>query len=571
LLCHHEPVSEASSTTRRALGPGLLLVLAMLGALARLPGLNGAGLFFDDAWFALPARVPLSTALSMVVTAPGYTLVTREWILLAPHATAWAKVLPYLLGVAGIVLVGLLGRRLGFGWRSSLLMAGLVAAAPAAIEYSVRVKEYEADLVLACLVLLAAEVVRRTPSWRSASLLGLVSIGAVGMSTSTAVVVVGCWLAVAAGLVVDVRGRLAVAVVGALTALACAVPIAVVASRLPAALTRFWVRAGYLVGAPLTARHLVHVARAIPEGFVHSLLGVPLPTLDVATGTVATSGLVQVLAWGTVLLGLVVVGVALRSVGTAIADRADGAPLPATLGAILVLVVAVGATVVGIVPLGDGRTDLVLYPSIAVIVAVAARAVVAALDASVQRSTLRTTRSGVLVLLCGIGLLLLVTQASWYPAQDVAALPAAAAWRHDASVAVVVENRNAYTWAFDGLSAFDVHVDRHNPSGTTVGYWVTFPARRVLAETFVHRRLRSGRIVTVGELPGLERLPYSVDRLWWIGWTASVFSPSRARVTGRAALQVTPSAARRLLVEHGWHTTSRIERAPGVVAILYVR
>ena len=555
---------ESALDPTRAIAGGVLALVTLLGALVRLPGIDRSGLYFDDAWFALPARVPFATALKMIVTAPGYTMLQREWIVLGPGGNVWPKVLAFLLGVACIPVMYFVARRLGFGLWLSVAIAGLVAVSPAAIEYSVRVKEYEGDLLFAAVVLVTAEAVRRTPTTRRLVVLGVVSVVAVTMSTSLVVVVVGSWLAVLLeALVVRIAtGRVLVA--GAVTALVCAVPTLWIAGRIPPRLTAFWRANDHLVGGPFTLHHASLLIAAVPLGLAHGLVGTPVGQSSVLFGHSILGTVASACGLGILLLATFVVVRSCRRDAVPV-DRVGVSSL-ATISFALLL------WLVGAVPLGTGRTDLVVYPSIAILGGLAAREVISWLRSSPATMRVAPTLvvgTGVVLALVGAGVAW--RSASWYPAQDVSSLPAATSWQAHRNTAVLVTARNSYTWAFEELSSFRVHSSKTDPASSTIGFWVTFDSPRVLEQVASPGRGPSTVIDTRSVVPGLGALPPRVARLWLIAPTASTFSPSSGRLRGPAAERIVPSRAMRILDAAGWRRSTVVERAPGVAAILYRR
>ena len=52
----------------------ILGAITLVGAILRGLGIHNGTLTRDDAWIALSTRVPLGTALHMLVTTPGFTL-----------------------------------------------------------------------------------------------------------------------------------------------------------------------------------------------------------------------------------------------------------------------------------------------------------------------------------------------------------------------------------------------------------------------------------------------------------------------------------------------------------------
>ena len=536
----------------------LLVVITGVGVGVRVPGWQGGGLYYDDAWFALPSRVPLSTALHMIVTAPGYTLLQAGWIHLAPSSTRFAMLLPLLAACAAVPLAFVMGRTFRFPTWASLVIAALVAAEPVAIEYATRVKSYEAELVIAIVVLATAEVVRRRRTTAAIVSFGVLSVGAIVMSTALIAVVAGCWVALIVVAILD-RRQLRSVLVTALVAGLCSVPVVLwITAKIPPALTAFWVGNDRLVAAPFSPHHLIRVLAVSGGGFLHGVIGTPMPQPaggvdSLGIGDVVLLGLASALA----LALLVVLSLpTLRAVAT----RDPSSPDLAQLAPVMVILIAFLEFLVGIVPLGTGRTDLYLLP--AVLVLVGAGLVRLAAWVAVRTPPGRSARIGV-ALAVGAGLLgtaLAWHQRAWYPVQAVAQLEAEMSTAtSNAHPVEVITYRNSFTWAFDRLSPFRVHFSRTAPAASTVGYWVTFADPHVRAQ-----------LAGSGEIPGLRSLKGTND-LWLVGTTAATLQPSTIHPVGRAAEVAVPTGAAAIIESEGWHATTTTVRAPGVVAQLFVR
>lgn len=555
--------------TRSALGVPDALALGLIAAisvLVRVPGWSNGGLFYDDAWFAFPAKVGLRTAIHLSVTTPGYSLLQRSWILLDPGSTRWAIALPLALGIIAPPMVFLLGRTFKLGiWISSLL-ATLIAISPVAIEYSVRVKEYEADLVVATVVVLLTELARRRRSATRVAALTVVSALAVGLSASLLIVVVGSWVGL---LVIALSDRVRRAAIGIGAACSAAVVLGIgllIHRHSPPGLTAFWVMSNNLNGPPHSWAKLLQVIGAIAIGIPHGLLGTPsLPTahfLDLGP-TQLTEALI--VAAGEVAI---LVAISVRPVMAILRRRpSDDVRLLPPLAAIGT---AVAACLAGFVPMGGGRTDLVLYPSIMVSIGVAlswaagslTRAHALGHRSAATRAIKITGATAALVLALGLGW----SQRSWYPAQDVQQLSAMIDRAAQPADVLVIAHRNTYTWAYDDLSPWRLHIAKNAIAAGTVGFWVTFKDRRVLAERVSASSsfpFRSGG----APLPGLSP---SMRRIWMVGVTYETASPSTKRLTGAWASVPLPSAASRQLEAGGWIKQGPPLEQPGVYAQLMV-
>ena len=133
---------------------------------------------------------------------------------------------------------------------------------------------------------------------------------------------------------------------------------------LPAALSTNWRRRGFLVDYRSLGRALRSVS-LIFGGFVHAVLAFPVP----ATFYRGTPGIHDA---GALVAGVLVLGVAIVvPVVTSVRRHAIVAELPAALA----LLIAVALAVADRVPLGDGRTDEVLYPALLCCLAAVVRVV----------------------------------------------------------------------------------------------------------------------------------------------------------------------------------------------------
>src|ERR1019366_10546543 len=192
------PVDSQDKTGSPIAWPELLVLigLVVVGAVIRAHGFTNLDLWFDDAWAAAPARVGLSKAVHMVLTAPGCGLALRSWIRIDPGTTWFAQLPAYLLSVVAIPSVWGVVRRLHLPRWTALGAAAVIAAGPLAVQYSTRVKDYPFDLLAACVLLVLAERVREVPSTLRLWSLAGASVVAFAMSAGPAPVIAGIWLAV---------------------------------------------------------------------------------------------------------------------------------------------------------------------------------------------------------------------------------------------------------------------------------------------------------------------------------------------------------------------------------------
>ncbi len=318
----------------------LLLGIAAIAAVARAGGLSSGTLYRDDAWVALTTRVPLGTAVRMVVTTPGFVLGERVWIGWFPHNLLADQLPTFVASVAGVVAVGRLARWWGLSAGASLLAAGVVAAAYSDVAYATRIKPYAFDLLGACLLLWLAERVRRG-SARSAPWLAVASIAVCAFSLTPVPLVVGLWAALSVEALVRRRLDARLLASGAVAALGLLALWLAVRPGISPRLQSSW--DGYYLDFS-SVHALAHSARTIVDGLARGA-GDTTPRLGLR-GLGALDRLVLgVLA----LLGLV---------------RWRRQLLP-----IFAVVAAAALTVPRLVPLGTGRTDAYLYPALALLVA----------------------------------------------------------------------------------------------------------------------------------------------------------------------------------------------------------
>src|SRR5664280_2125729 len=278
----------------------------------------------------------------------------------------WVVALSLMMGIVAPAVAFWLGRILGFPDWIALTMAGFVAAESCAIQYSVAVKPFELELI-ACMVLLAlAETVRRQRTTRRLVALSIVSMGAVFMDTALFVVVIGVWSALALIALFDRRNRSATFFNAGVTGLVLLPLMLDVGQKIPSYDVSFFQALGNLVGPPYTFEHLFTVFVKSGSGLAHGMFAVPI--LPVAAPRIPDTWLGDFVIAVTLFEVVLLVILALPAVKACV-QRRTGDPALRDLTSLFVVTVAILAYVVGKVPLGDGRTDLVIVPAIAVLLA----------------------------------------------------------------------------------------------------------------------------------------------------------------------------------------------------------
>ncbi|HUC04650.1 MAG TPA: hypothetical protein VL961_04575 [Acidimicrobiales bacterium] len=395
----------------------MLVALTLIGAALRARELTTGGFFSDDAWVALSSKVGLGTAWHMWATTPGFDFVLRTIMGIGPRTSWWAQLLPFALGVAAVPLLYWAARRLGLGVRAGLALAAMICINQIAIIYSGRLKEYSADFVLSCVLVVLAEAVRRRPERKEILTFGLVSVGAFATSATLGLAVAGLWI----GAVLPALRRPGTArrVVGATLAIgaACAGVAGLFYRHLSPSLANFWRPFTISTASPHWA--WVTTVNSAYRFYYHA---VNLPF----GGSEAMDITVLSIAFAIWLLG-----------------ATSG---PAMRGPALVLVLAFAASAAHISPLGTGRTDEYLFPVALVCGAFGARRVWrwVAPRASAVRTPLVVAACTLwcVIALFGFG------SVPTYPVTDVGSLATAIARQQEPGDHIVVGEVLRYPWAY---------------------------------------------------------------------------------------------------------------------------
>jgi hypothetical protein len=491
-------VPAGAPTALEALG---LIGLVAVGAVSRAHGFTNLDLWFDDAWAAMPARVGLHSAVHMVTTAPGYGLALRSWIRIDPTTTWWAQLPAFVLGLLAIPAVYALVRWLRHPRWVAFGAAAVVAAGPLAIQYATRVKEYPFDLLAACAVLALAERVRRDPTTGRLAALACGSVLLFGASAGLAPVVAGAWLAVAIA-VIGRRDR-RTALVGALVATAAGAGVvwAVFLRGLPGVLTTNWRRRGFLVDY----RSLGLAERSISlvfGGFVHAALAYPVPVSFFRAGN-------DVHDAGATVVGIVVLAGAILVPVVASSRARRVSP---ELAAALSLLVALALAFADRVPLGDGRTDEVLYPALLVcLAAVTTKAAVLARRAMGDDGARRVVAVAVGAALLAGSVVFALAHRAVYPTISLRGVEARLRSLERPGDVVFVDTFNSFGWCYYGLSACRVQV-----GGRPVWPQGFRPVAEVPATTFIAEHYAT-------PLPELIGAQASAHRIWYVGYTLGTY------------------------------------------------
>jgi hypothetical protein len=328
----------------------LVLVVTAVAAWLRVEPLGPSSLWLDDAWVALVYRTEGLTELRYVgFSAPGFVVALRAWLGVVGFSETAAQTLPFVAGVAAPGLAYLVGRRFGWHRAAALVAAAVLVFSPMAMDYATRVKQYTVESVLALAVLWAAlyllDDVRSTRRWTT--VVGVGALATMGSAFLAPYVAAG----VAAGLtraLLD-RDREAVsrgsAAALAYGAFAGAWYLGVLAPAVTTSVSAFW--SGHYVVLTEGVATAIAGARAAASGVSEGLVELPVAVTLVV-----------------LLLATVIVG--LRRL-----EHAVLLVIPTLVAAVL--------AAAQLAPLGGGRTDIYLYPSLALLVAGGADAIVRAL------------------------------------------------------------------------------------------------------------------------------------------------------------------------------------------------
>ena len=525
------PVDSQDKTGSTIAWPELLVLigLVVVGAVIRAHGFTNLDLWFDDAWAAAPARVGLSKAIHMVLTAPGYGLALRSWLRLDPTTTWFGQLPAFVLSLAAIPAVFGLIRFFRFPRWIALGAATLVAMGPLTVQYATRLKEYPFDLLACCALLVLAERVRRTPSPRRLIELAVASVVLFFMSAGSVPVIAAVWLTLGLALLGDGRARRRLVTCAGAAAAGCAVVWVVFLRHIPPVLSVNWRRRGYLMDyRSLGAAE--RTATLILGGFFHAVLGYPVPVnfFENARGPHAPS----VAVLGALLL---VVAIGVPVVGS-IRRRRILPTLPAAMTLLCALVLAA----VDRVPLGDGRTDEVLYPALFVCLAavVAAATPLARRVVPVGRPARLFSIALAVALLAG-AVAFGVAHPAKYPTISLRGVEARLGPLEHPGDVVFVDTFNSFAWCYYELSA----------CRTQVGGTPPWPQgfRPVSISTAPSVFIASHYGIPLPELTAAQA---RAKRIWYVGYTYGTYDvgtdPARYNVP------VVPTYMTGLLKADGW-------------------
>jgi hypothetical protein len=414
-------VKGAKRAPRVAVELIALAAIVSAGVWLRLAGLSTRGLWRDDAWVALSSRVPIGTALRMGATAPGFTMIERAWIQLDPGSSWWAQQLPFALGVLGIVAMFLLARYLGLPAWLSLATAAFVALSPVTIAYSTHTKQYSTDVVAACALLGLGESARRRPGRRQLWTLAAASCVGFVISASVVVVVVGAWAMLVLTSYRNRDDRRRVVMVAAITGALCVSAGVLLYAHLSSALHLFWSQQHRFLGPS------------------------PIDTLLPRIVTITSTAIFKTPAGTEVstAVGWVLVVVALAGLTAGSKVWSSGLAVGA----------AAAAAALGLIPWGTGRTDMVLYPALALLVAFGVERGVRSCARRIPAVPFEPIVASLLGVTLVLGVLRAdVTHATSYPAVDARLLMKELAQHEQAGDLVFVNSTTRYPWVLQSPS-----------------------------------------------------------------------------------------------------------------------
>jgi len=508
-------------------------------------GFTSGDLFFDDAWAALPARVPLGTALQMSVTTPGWTLLLHFWLALHAGASWWAQLPSFVAALASVALFGLWMRRLNFEPMVAFLATVCFACNPMLMVFATRVKPYSAECAISLGLYLLSERARRQPTRRCLLTLAVVSVLAVVFSFALVSVVAGVWVAALLRCWRDAALRREVLVALGLSAVATGTAVLPFYLNRPPTLADNWITRGYM--ANYTSTHaLLHSLLKMCAGFGHQFFGLGVGNNFENNHFQASTYYVAIAT--SLLLILAVVSVAKWS-----PDDRRGAVVAPTVA----LIVVVLGAMVDVFPLGDGRTDLVLYPAVVVLFATGVEMFLAH-GANRKVVVQRWTRVVVALVVVALSFHLAFARSARYPETHVSSLWGALRPLLRPGDVIVLPPYLAFTWADAEITPTTIAL--HDSFAWPQG----FRPVSLTPEVFFPERWK-------GNDPRNAKLSQSFSRVWYIGYTVESWNPYA--VTPHTPLTSTmPSYTRSDLTHYGWVDTphSSLLRDSGVYAELLV-
>ncbi len=495
------PRLETSSTASRI----AMVALAAFSARLRWDRLGASGLYLDDTWVALSTRVHgLGDLFRIGYTSPGFVLfLVRPWAGLFGSSVTALQLLPFVVGTIGPPLCFRVARAWRVRFGPAVLGGVLLALAPIHRSFSANLKQYTAEAVATLLLLWGCSLVVDDPgSRRRWALLVVGCAGATVLSMSEAVIV----LAVLGGAMIAAAEhehsrlpRLAIVAIEGYGLFAISWYAFVLRPHLNRALYAFW-----------------------DSKFIHPSAGVgSLP------GQVTAR-------LGGLLSGFSSLDPRLMAILVVVSGLALFVGRPA-LGSALVLPtgLAVVLATTHMVPLGTGRTDIYLYPTLALLVATGLDELIRAFPRSVAAPT-------ALAILIVAALLLVSARPGLppYPSEDIQPLVQRVERERRAGDVTIIYPMASFGYALHTRSAVRIRLDDR--------YAMSFFAEPVEPRTFV---LPMERKSPARYARSLDMMTRGQQRIWLVGahfwpdWqviqrilAARGFRPVRNQTTTRAML-----------------------------------
>jgi hypothetical protein len=425
------PASDPASPARP---PGRITVLDIVIALAaaavaawlRRRQLGPPSLWTDDAWPALVTKVGWSQVPVVGLTAPGFAAILKVWLHVTGFSETKAQSVAFTFGIAGPALVWLVCVARGLGRPAAALATAILVTAPASVVYSARVKQYTLDAAVVIVLLWLAwwliDGPRERRRWVAFTLAAIV---ATALSSAIVPVVCGGYLA---ALLAARRADRATVVVGAEHLVVYAVFgaawwVTMLRPRLGTPLHDYWRAFYFQTDSPVDfLKSVAHTPTRFDHGFAD------IPSFIIIVLAVAAAALV----WRT---------------------RREVAVLLITP-----IVVAIVLALVQLAPLGTGRTDLYLYPVVAVLLAVGA-----------SELTRRAHIVGLLVVVVLIASMAASAKApSTYPQEDMKKAVDALVARAAPGDAIMVYYGGRYAFALYTPYPVSVYATTHQTDGFDV-------------------------------------------------------------------------------------------------------
>lgn len=332
------PTLRSRGSWRRVSLGAAVVALAGLSLWLRYRSLGTTSLWLDDAWVADGSRVAtIGDTIRTGLTSPGFSLIYRGWASLFGHSATTAQLLALLFALMTPVALFFVALERRLPVFAAFIAGALVATAPAHIEFSTHLKQYTAEAFGSTLVLWAAwRVVDRAADGRRWAVLTGVAIVA-SLTSSVGAITACSSLVVCSAAALLARPRRIRPPVVATCVYGLVVGVWVLTAVKPnvasAQLTKYW-RRRFLNGSGF-AGGLFDRLEGVARGF---------QSLD------------TILVLVVVLIAAVLVLLRRPLVGSLLL-----APT----------VVAIALCALTIVPLGTRRTDIYLFPSYALLIAVA--------------------------------------------------------------------------------------------------------------------------------------------------------------------------------------------------------